>query len=91
KNVIEMTLAELKQIQLSDSVLIVKAKIPTLREYLDWASVNDVFTNLELKISTQDKKYQQKVVENVFKILQKYPNLKTKVLISSVSNFVRKL
>lgn len=55
KNVIEMTLAELKQIQLADSVLKVKAKIPTLREYLDWASENDVFTNLELKISTQDK------------------------------------
>ncbi|NDT67547.1 glycerophosphoryl diester phosphodiesterase [Francisella tularensis subsp. holarctica] len=91
KNVIEMTLAELKQIQLADSVLKVKAKIPTLREYLDWASENDVFTNLELKISTQDKKYQQKLVENVFKILQKYPNLKTKVLISSFSNFVMKL
>ncbi|MDE4947077.1 glycerophosphoryl diester phosphodiesterase, partial [Francisella tularensis subsp. holarctica] len=80
----------LKQIQLADSVLKVKAKIPTLREYIDWASENDVFTNLELKISTQDKKYKQKLVENVFKILQKYQNLKTKVVVSSFSIFVMK-
>ena len=91
KNVIEMSLNELKQIQLIHPVLKVKAKIPTLREYLDWASENDVFSNLELKITTQDKNYQQKLVEKIFKILQEYPKLKTKILISSFSNFVMKV
>ena len=52
KNVIEISLNELKQIQLIHPILKVKAKILTIREYLDWASENDVFSNLELKITT---------------------------------------
>ena len=68
-------------------ILKVKAKILTIREYLDWASENDVFSNLELKITTQDKNYQQKLVEKVFKILQEYPKLKTKILISLFFKF----
>ncbi|GAB4222080.1 MAG: glycerophosphodiester phosphodiesterase family protein [Francisella sp.] len=91
KNITEMSWEEIKNIQLIDSSLKVEAKIPSFREYLNWVDKNNVFTNIEIKISKNDKKYQQKLVAEVFKVLQEYPNLKTRIFISSFSSFVMKL
>ena len=91
KNVTQMTMHELQELDLSHPRFDFKGKIPTLREYLDWAGVNDVCTNLEFKITDEDEDYQEKLVKNTLQVLSEYPSLKNKIFLSSFSKLVMKL
>ncbi|MED7788282.1 glycerophosphodiester phosphodiesterase family protein [Francisella sp. 19X1-34] len=88
KNVTEMTITELKKLDLVHPVTGQKSKILTLRGYLDWASQNGIFTNLEFKITNSCDKYKTDLVLATLNLLEKYPQQKDKILISSFSNVV---
>ncbi|WP_150467714.1 glycerophosphodiester phosphodiesterase family protein [Francisella sp. SYW-9] len=88
KNVTEMTIVELKGLDLVHPKTGKKSKILTLREYLDWASQNDIFTNLEFKVTSSCNKYKIKLVLKTLDLLKEYPQQKAKILISSFSNVV---
>lgn len=90
KDVTQMTMSELKNLELSHSKYDFKGKIPTLKEYLDWTLENNVSSNLELKITDESKDYQEKLVEEILKLLEEYPNLKDRVFLSSFSKIVMK-
>ncbi|AIT10164.1 glycerophosphodiester phosphodiesterase [Candidatus Francisella endociliophora] len=90
KNVTEMTISELKELELTHPILQVKGKIPTLREYLEWASENDAFSNFEFKITNKSEEYQEELVEKALMLLKEFPNLKNKVFLSSFSKVVMK-
>lgn len=90
KNVTQMLMDELRQLELVHPKLKTKGQILTLKEYLDWAGENDVFTNLEFKVTNKDEGYQAKLVESTLKLLEQYPNLKHKILLSSFSKLVMK-
>lgn len=88
KNVTEMSITELQSLELIHQVNDQKSKILTLREYLNWASKNDVFTNLEFKITNTCVKYKTDLVFATLNLLKKYPEQKDRILISSFSNTV---
>ncbi|QIW09910.1 glycerophosphodiester phosphodiesterase family protein [Francisella sp. LA112445] len=88
ENVTEMTISELQELELSHPKNGQKSRVLTLREYLEWASQNDVFTNLEFKVTNPCDEYKAKLVCNTLNLLKEYPQQKDKILISSFSDVV---
>ncbi|WP_265659034.1 glycerophosphodiester phosphodiesterase family protein [Francisella philomiragia] len=88
ENVTNMPWSELKAIELIHPVVKSKAKVLALKEYLEWAEHNNVFLNLEIKVSNENINYQKILVNKVIGLLGAYPNMKSKILLSSFSKVV---
>ncbi len=81
-----MSWAELQAVDLSSTLLAVKDKIPTLKEYLDWTVANNLFTNIEIKVlDSAGEDYIQKLIKKVMALLNTYEYIKNQVFISSFS------
>lgn len=80
-HVIDFTLEELRALKIleKNTGLLTEQQIPTLKEYLSWASDKDFWTNIELKT----KKFQYEGIEEKTLRLLKEHGLDSKVLISS--------
>ncbi|AJI52589.1 glycerophosphodiester phosphodiesterase family protein [Francisella philomiragia] len=88
ENVTNMSWSELNAIELIHPVVKSKAKVLTLKEYLEWAEHNNAFLNLEIKVSNEDINYQKTLVAKVIELLEHYPTMKSKILLSSFSKVV---
>ena len=64
--------------------------IPNLREYLNWmATAHDLYSNIELKIAEgASHYYQKKLLIALFSLLDDYPRLTSRILLSSFSPFI---
>jgi glycerophosphoryl diester phosphodiesterase len=88
---INLTISQLKEIDLSHAVSGTTDKIPTLKEYLDWTQQQGVCTNIELKISKKANiKYIENLVVAVIDLLNKYENINESVFISSFNKIAMK-
>ena len=73
----QMTWSELQSIDLNHLTLGAIDKIPTLKEYLDWTVVNNLFTNVEIKVlDSAGEDYIQKLVTKVISLLDSYDDIK---------------
>ncbi|MGQ4004805.1 glycerophosphodiester phosphodiesterase family protein [Francisellaceae bacterium CB300] len=82
----QMTWSELQSIDLNHLTLGAIDKIPTLKEYLDWTVVNNLFTNVEIKVlDSAGEDYIQKLVTKVISLLDNYDDIKKYIFISSFS------
>lgn len=88
--VTEMTIDKLKDLEIVHPILDIKGSIPTFKEYLDWATKNDVYTNVEIKINKNCLEYEKTIVTKVLDVLNGYPEIQSKIFISSFSNSVMK-
>lgn len=63
--------------------------IPTMKEYLDWMrKVPQLQTNIEIKVRKPfNKFYESRLVVMLLKLLQEYPDLHQKLLLSSFSEY----
>lgn len=64
--------------------------IASLKEYLTWMSIKPgLHTNIELKISANlDARYELYLAESVLNLLDKYPQLHRRILLSSFSDYI---
>ncbi|WP_150465240.1 glycerophosphodiester phosphodiesterase family protein [Francisella sp. SYW-2] len=88
KNVTNMSIFSLKSLELVHPKLKSTAKILTLKEYIEWAEHNNAFLNLEIKVSNENISYQKTLVAKVIELLEHYPTMKSKILLSSFSKVV---
>ena len=90
-NVASMTLKEILGLKLVHSNMDVVGHVPTFDEYLTWASKNDMYTNVEIKVTKCCKEYETKLANKVIETLDNYPSLKKKLLLSSFSEVVMQI
>ena len=89
-DITEMSIADIKALELVHPILKTKAKIPTLEEYLNWVDENNVLTNLEIKINKDCINYKKNLTNKVLTMLKTHSISKDKVFLSSFSNQVMK-
>lgn len=87
----DMTIAELKSVDVFHAASGTVDKIPTLKEYLDWSLEQGVHTNIELKISKKaNKEYVESLVKALIQLLDSYENIEESIFISSFSRVAMK-
>ncbi|GGG05619.1 MULTISPECIES: glycerophosphodiester phosphodiesterase family protein [Cysteiniphilum] len=66
------------------------AKIPTMDEYLAWmATKSDLYTNIEIKVKAEfDADYETCLVKHLLDLVERYPQLHSRILLSSFSEYV---
>jgi len=86
KDITKYTLDEILSFRLYDEKIDKYDIIPSLEEYLDWmTSFDSLYTNLEIKINKDDLEYKEDITKQTLVMLDKYPLLKDRVMISSFS------
>ncbi|AXA34070.1 glycerophosphodiester phosphodiesterase family protein [Francisella adeliensis] len=87
----DLTIAQLKEIDVFHTASDTTDKIPTLKEYLDWAQQQGVYTNIELKISKKANiKYAENLVVAVINLLNEYEGINESIFISSFNKTAMK-
>ena len=94
KCITNMTLKEVKTLNVGKTFLtrFAPCRVPTLKEYLEWMQAHpEVYTNVEIKVKPyEDCAYEAKLVQKTIEVLNTFPELESRILLSSFSQFAMK-